>query len=180
MLKNTIKKIPLLYKTLQVLNRFINKILKKMISCLNSISLKYFFKIKKTGKRISFSRGFKVYNGANNITIGSNVYLENALLNAGDIDGFIIIEDFVFFGHGVMILARGHDYNKTMRDRQDSTTESPIMIKSGAWIGSGSIILGGVTVGKNAVVGAGSIVTKDVEENSIVAGNPAKLIKYIK
>ena len=54
-----------------------------------------------------------------------------------------------------------------------------IVIKDYAWIGSKSVILPGVTIGENAVVGAGSIVTKDVPDNAIVAGNPAKIIKYI-
>jgi acetyltransferase-like isoleucine patch superfamily enzyme len=78
-----------------------------------------------------------------------------------------------------MLLARKHDYDKIMQERQDSIFEAPILIKKGAWIGSGAIILGGITVGENAVVGAGSIVTKDVPDNAIVARNPAKLIKYI-
>ena len=54
-----------------------------------------------------------------------------------------------------------------------------IVIKDYAWIGSKSVILPGVTIGENAVVGAGSVVTKDVPDNAIVAGNPAKIIKYI-
>ncbi|MCH5330753.1 MAG: galactoside O-acetyltransferase, partial [Alistipes sp.] len=54
-----------------------------------------------------------------------------------------------------------------------------VLLKRGCWIGAGSTILPGVTVGENAVVGAGSVVTKDVEDNTVVAGNPARLIKRI-
>ena len=56
---------------------------------------------------------------------------------------------------------------------------SPTKIKKGAWITPGCIILAGVTIGENAVVGAGSVVTKDVEPYTVVAGNPAKIIKKL-
>ena len=61
-------------------------------------------------------------------------------------------------------------------DRQHQLIEGPIVIRQGAWIGSGSIVLAGVTVGKHAVVAAGSIVTRDVRDYSVVAGNPARAI----
>jgi galactoside O-acetyltransferase len=62
-----------------------------------------------------------------------------------------------------------------------STTESaPIKISKGAWIGARSMILKGVTIGKGAVVGAGSVVTKDVPDWTVVAGNPARVVKVIK
>ena len=83
------------------------------------------------------------------------------------------------FGHRVLVLARNHDYYQFKKDRWNYTTEKPIHIKEGAWIGSGSIILGNVTIGKFSVVGAGSVVTKDVPDYTIVAGNPAKKIKKI-
>lgn len=146
------------------------------------ILLKYYFGIKSVGENTRFSKGFKVFSGACNIFIGDNVYLEDAVLNAGakkKEEGSIHIENFVFFGHRVMVLARGHDYRKTMKERQESIIESSILIKKGAWIGSNAIILGGVVIGENAVVAAGSVVTKNVEDNSVVAGNPAKFIKFI-
>ncbi len=55
----------------------------------------------------------------------------------------------------------------------------PIHIGKNVWIGSGAIVLPGVTIGDNSIVGAGSVVTKNVEPNSVVAGNPAKFIKSI-
>lgn len=122
---------------------------------------------------------FTVFHGHHNIFIGNDVFLVDSLINAGENEGKVIIEDFVFFGHGVKILARGHNYYLLDNQRQHSVIEKPIHIKKGAWIASGSIVLGGVTIGENAVVGAGSIVTYDVPNNAVVTGNPAKIIKYI-
>ena len=131
------------------------------------------------GEKIYYEDGFKVFYGHKNIFLGSNIYLVDALLNAGDKEGKIIIEDNVFFGHGVKILARGHDYKLINIDRQKSVIEAPIVIKKGAWVGSGAIVLKGVTLGEHCVVGAGSIVTKDIPPKAVVVGNPAKIIKYI-
>jgi len=131
------------------------------------------------GNNIHYENGFCVFNGHKNIFLGSNIYLVDTLINAGDNQGKVIIDDFVFFGHGVKVLARGHNYKSLNRERQIGITEKPIHIKKGAWVSSGAIILGGVTIGENAVIGAGSVVTKDIDDDAIVAGNPAKLIKYI-
>lgn len=136
-------------------------------------------KIKNKGKDIYYEDGFSVFYGHNNIFLGSNIYLVDSLINAGDSIGKVTIEDNVFFGHGVKILARGHDYKKFDRQRQASVTEKPIHIKQGAWIASGATVLGGVTIGKHAVIGANSVVTKSVPDYAIVAGNPSTLIKYI-
>ncbi|PKA02925.1 hypothetical protein CH375_20065 [Leptospira ellisii] len=78
-----------------------------------------------------------------------------------------------------MVLARGHEYKLHSKLRQTGITEKPIRIENGAWIGSGSIVLGGVTIGEESVVGAGSVVTKDVPARCVYAGNPARFIKKI-
>ena len=135
--------------------------------------------IKNKGHNVHYEASFSVFNGHNNIFLGSNIFLVDVLINAGDKEGKVYIDDYVFFGHGVKILARGHDYRYLEKDRQEKITEKPIHIKKGAWVSSASIVLGGVTIGENAVVGAGSIVTKNIPNNAIVAGNPAKIIKYI-
>ena len=137
-----------------------------------------FEKIINKGTNIYYEPNFRVFTGHQNIFLGSNIYLVDTLINAGDTVGKVIIEDFVFFGHGVKILARAHNYKVYDKQRQVEITEKPIHIKQGAWIASGAIVLGGVTIGKNAVVGAGSVVTKDVPDSAVVAGNPAKLIRY--
>lgn len=129
------------------------------------------------GDNVEYHEGFRIYYGHKNIFLGSGIVLVDALLNAGDGVGSITIDDNAFFGHRVMVLARGHDYRLHDRERQTAIVEAPIHILEGAWVGSGSIILGGVTVGRHSVVGAGSVVTRDVPDNSVVAGNPARPIK---
>jgi len=130
------------------------------------------------GTNINYEDSFRVFTGHQNIFLGSNIYLVDTLINAGDLEGKVIIDDYVFFGHGVKILARGHNFKLYNEYRQHAIIEDKIHIKEGAWIASGATILSGVTIGTNAVVAAGSVVTKDIPNNAVYAGNPAKLVKY--
>lgn len=139
----------------------------------------YLKRIKHKGINIEVSDNFTVYNGIDNIYLGSYIKLVDAFINAGSSEGKVVIEDYVFLGHRVMILARSHDYTKFDIERQLTIMEKPIYIKKGAWICTNSIILGGVTIGEHAVIAAGSVVTKDVLPYTLVAGNPAKTIKNI-
>lgn len=88
--------------------------------------------------------------------------------------GGITIEDDVQIAANVQLISNNHDL-----ENRHIITCKPVHICRRAWIGAGATILPGVTVGENAVVGAGSVVTHDVEPNTIVAGNPAKLIRRI-
>ena len=92
------------------------------------------------------------------------------------------IEDNVFIGHSVTFINDSYPRAATaggeLQTEADWKVEKTV-IKKGASIGSGSTILSKVTIGKNAIVGAGSVVTKDVPENAIVAGNPAKVLRFI-
>ena len=94
----------------------------------------------------------------------------------------VSIEDNVFIGHSVTFIndsyPRATTADGNLQTESDWKVERTV-IKKGASIGSGTTILSNVTVGENAIVGAGSVVTKDVPRNSIVAGNPAKLLRYI-
>jgi len=94
----------------------------------------------------------------------------------------VIIEDYVFIGHGVMFINDSYPRATTgdgkLQTEADWKVERTI-IKRGASIGSGATLLANTCVGENAIVGAGSVVTKDVPANAIVAGNPAKILRYI-
>jgi acetyltransferase-like isoleucine patch superfamily enzyme len=92
------------------------------------------------------------------------------------------IEDNVFIGHGVTFI--NDSYPRATTADGDLQIEADwkverTLIKKGASIGSGATILSNTTIGENAIVGAGSVVTKDVPPNCIVAGNPAKVLRYI-
>jgi acetyltransferase-like isoleucine patch superfamily enzyme len=93
----------------------------------------------------------------------------------------VTIEDNVFIGHGVMFINDSYPRATAegkLQTEADWKVERTV-VKKGASIGSGATILCNVTIGENAIVGAGSVVTKDVAPNAIVAGNPAKFLRYI-
>lgn len=91
----------------------------------------------------------------------------------------VTIEDGVFVGHNVTFI--NDKYPRSTAENGELQTEEdwtcvPTRIKQGASIGSSATLLCGVTVGENAIVGAGSVVTKDVPDNAVVAGNPARMM----
>jgi acetyltransferase-like isoleucine patch superfamily enzyme len=94
----------------------------------------------------------------------------------------VTIEDNVFIGHGVTFI--NDTYPRATTEGGELQTEKDwkverTLVKKGASIGSGSTILANVTIGQNAIVGAGSTVTRDVAPNTIVAGNPARLLRSL-
>lgn len=94
----------------------------------------------------------------------------------------VTIEDDVFVGHGVIFI--NDTYPRATSPAGQLQTEAdwevePTLVKKGASIGSGAVILAKVTIGENAIVGAGSVVTSDVPHNAVVAGNPARLVRFI-
>jgi acetyltransferase-like isoleucine patch superfamily enzyme len=94
----------------------------------------------------------------------------------------VTIEDNVFIGHGVTFINDSYPRATTAEGGLQTEANWKVertIIRKGASIGSGATILSNVTVGENAIVGAGSVVTKDVPTNSIVAGNPARLLRYV-
>lgn len=94
----------------------------------------------------------------------------------------VVIEDEVFVGHNVAFINDSYP-RATSEDGQLQTEEDwkveATLVKKRASIGSGSTILSKVTIGENALVGAGSVVTKDVPANAVVAGNPAKILRFL-
>jgi acetyltransferase-like isoleucine patch superfamily enzyme len=107
-------------------------------------------------------------------SIGKNVFINHAC-SFLDLGG-ITIEDNVLIGPRVNLVTESHPLDP--EDRKALLTK-PVTIKRGAWIGAGATILPGVTVGENAVVAAGSVVSRDVPANTVVAGVPAKIVKSI-
>jgi acetyltransferase-like isoleucine patch superfamily enzyme len=106
--------------------------------------------------------------------IGKNVFINHSC-SFLDLGG-ITIEDDVLIGPKVNLVTENHPIEPNNRK---TLICKPIVIKRNSWIGAGATILPGVTVGENAVVAAGSVVTKDVPNNTIVAGVPAKHVKDI-
>lgn len=94
----------------------------------------------------------------------------------------VTLEDEVFIGHGVMftndLLPRATAGDGKLQTEADWTCV-PTLVKHGASIGSNATLLCGITIGERAIVGAGSVVTKDVPSRAVVAGNPAKVIRYL-
>lgn len=113
-------------------------------------------------------------NGAcvGNMKIGKNVLINSNLLAMAR--GGITIEDNVMIAANVQLLSNNHDpYDLYILPCK------PVLIKESAWIGAGATILPGVCVGKHSIVGAASVVTKDVPDYAVVVGNPAKVIKML-
>ncbi|QJW90763.1 sugar O-acetyltransferase [Spirosoma taeanense] len=108
------------------------------------------------------------------LKIGRNVFINHAC-SLLDIGG-ITIEDDVQIGPRVNLTSENHPLDPG--DRQ-TLIPRPIVVKRNAWIGAGATVLPGVTIGENAVVAAGAIVSRDVPANTVVAGIPAKVVKHL-
>ncbi len=94
----------------------------------------------------------------------------------------VTIEDNVFVGHGVTFINDSYPRATNLQGELQTASDwrvEPTVVKKGVSIGSGATILSNVVIGENALVGAGSVVTKDVPANAIVAGNPARLLRFI-
>ncbi|CCH00533.1 nodulation protein L [Fibrella aestuarina BUZ 2] len=113
-------------------------------------------------------------NFGRHIRLGKNVFINHAC-SFLDIGG-ITIDDDVQIGPRVNLTSENHPLDPA--DRQ-TLIPRPIVIKRNAWIGAGATILPGVTIGENAVVAAGAVVSRDVPPNTVVAGIPAKVVKSL-
>lgn len=112
----------------------------------------------------------------NRTHIGNNVYANFNLVLVDDIE--IYIGNGVMFAPNVTITATGHPVHPELRPHGDQFS-FPVTIEDHVWIGSNVVILPGVTIGKNSVIGAGSVVTKDIPENVVAVGNPCRVLRPI-
>ncbi len=111
------------------------------------------------------------------VKIGRGVYIGNLVYLDGEYPEYIEIEDEVAVAPGAIIVA--HSAGSPFLARTGIYHEGPkkILLKRGCWIGVGAIILPGVTIGEGAIVGAGSVVSQNVPDYTIVAGNPARPVR---
>lgn len=133
----------------------------------------YSFEFKSFGKNNIFWFPIKIL-GKENISVGNNCAF-NAFVHIWGSGGVEIGNNVMIASH-VVLTSVTHDYNNPSI-RYSELIYKKIIIEDDVWIGAGAIILPGVKIGEGAVVGAGAVVTKDVEARSIVAGNPARVIK---
>jgi len=123
--------------------------------------------------------------GCSQISLGKRVVIRPGTMLFGLTENGgvgINIEDDVMIGSSVHIYVANHSFDRTdipIIDQGYNNAKS-VTLKKGCWIGAGSILLPGVAIGENTVIGAGSIVTKSFPAGVIVAGNPAKIIRSIK
>jgi len=108
---------------------------------------------------------------------------KNSFINSSANIGYshpVIIGNDVSIGPGLYIFTGIHDYqDDTVSKRAGRISGNPVIIEDGVWIGGRVTILSGITIKENSIVAAGSVVTKDVDANVVVGGNPAKVIKVI-
>ena len=122
--------------------------------------------------------------GCSNISIGANVIIRPGSMlfaETGEPDVGILIEDNVLMGSGVHIYVTTHKYDDPEIPIIDQGffASKKVTLRKGCWIGANCIILPGVTIGENAVVGAGSIITTDIPAKTLAVGNPAKVLREI-
>src|SRR2546427_3931658 len=136
------------------------------------------------GQRVRFRSPLVIHNSNaargqyyRNLKIGSDCYLGRELFL--DLQDDIRIEDHVTISHRVMILTHTDAGTSPLKDKLIATSQAPVVIRRGAYIGANVTILQGVEVGESSVVGAGAVVTRSVAPASVVVGTPAKVIKTL-
>ncbi len=136
----------------------------------------YGMEFKKIGQNNYFWFPVKMH-GKSDISIGNNCCINSFVHIWGG--GGVVIGNNVMIASHVSITSLTHDYNSASM-RFSPIIKKPVIINDDVWIGSGAIILPGISIGKGAVIGAGTVVTKDIPENAVVVGNPSRILKIRK
>ena len=114
--------------------------------------------------------------GGHHVHLGRNVYI-NYCLTLVD-DTHIYVGDYTMIGPNVTIATAGHPIDPTLRQK-GLQYNMPVHIGKNCWLGAGVIVLPGVTIGDNTVIGAGSVVTKDIPDNVVAVGNPCRVLRQV-
>ncbi|MGN1316991.1 MAG: sugar O-acetyltransferase [Acutalibacteraceae bacterium] len=114
--------------------------------------------------------------GCKNIHFGKNVYCNFGCTFVDDTH--IYVGDYTMFGPNVVVSTAGHPILPELREKAYQYN-MPVHIGKNCWIGAGALIMPGVTIGDNTVIGAGSVVTKDIPPNVVAVGNPCKVLREI-
>jgi acetyltransferase-like isoleucine patch superfamily enzyme len=120
-----------------------------------------------------------VYGDPDRLHISPTAVVNNALFNLSS--GEITVGEYAFFGHNVSVLTGTHDWTKFGAERQVAVPKSgrDVVIEEGVWVSSNAIVVAPCRIGANSVVGVGSLVLGDVEAYTVVAGNPARVLRTI-
>lgn len=120
-----------------------------------------------------------VYGDPARLHLAPTAIVNNALFNLSS--GEITVGEYAFFGHNVSVLTGTHDWTTFGAERQTAVPKSgrDVVIEEGAWVSSNATVVAPCRIGAHAVVGVGSLVLKDVEPYTVVAGNPARVLRTI-
>jgi acetyltransferase-like isoleucine patch superfamily enzyme len=120
-----------------------------------------------------------VYGDPSRLHIAPTAIVNNALFNLSS--GEITVGDHAFFGHNVSVLTGTHDWTKFGAERQVAVPKSgrDVRIEEGVWVSSNAIVVAPCRIGAHSVVGVGSLVLRDVDPYTVVAGNPARVLRSI-
>ena len=114
--------------------------------------------------------------GGHHVHFGKNIYA-NFNLTLVD-DTHIYVGDYTMFGPGVVVATAGHPLLPELR-QEGYQYNAPVHIGKNCWIGAGALIMPGITIGDNVVIGAGSVVTRDIPSNMLAVGNPCRVLREI-
>lgn len=128
------------------------------------------------GENVYIEAPFYANWGGHHCHFGSNIYVNHGLTCVDDTH--IYVGDHTMFGPNVIIATAGHPVLPELR-KQQYQYNLPVHIGKNCWLGAGVIVMPGVTIGDNTVIGAGSVVTKDIPANVVAVGNPCRVMREI-